>query len=192
MRSPRLQSASQRILAGRTTREFKYGFYDRVHQRVVQRCCAPAHQACLYWSFHTLVELRRYSVHGALQAGTAYWPRVSAEDFEAHPDDLFTHFGFQWSPQSVASAASVAMGNLPEMHIWVGLVETQEILDLSTGHLPEACRIILDKDWPGPKPPKFYWGRACEVPAMVSYQPNEEATIYAGRLIQKLASERKL
>ena len=33
------------------------------------------------------------------------------------------------------SAMSVAMGNLPEMHVWVGIVDQQEIVDFTTRHL---------------------------------------------------------
>ena len=37
------------------------------------------------------------------------------------------------------SAMSVAMGNLPEMHVWVGVVDRQELVDFTTRHLKSAA-----------------------------------------------------
>ena len=34
---------------------------------------------------------------------------------------------------------SVALGQLPEMHVWVGIIDSQELVDFSTRHLPVGC-----------------------------------------------------
>ncbi len=179
------------ILRGRASSQFKEKFYQRVQQQVLRRCDLVTPHACLYWTFFTLKELWQLGVRGSIQSGSAYWPRVNRATYDAHPEEQSTHFGYEWSPRSVASHVSVALGNLPEVHIWVGLVESQEILDLSTGYWPQACQKLIGKDWPGPRPPKFYWGRACEVPEMVVYRPNEPATVYAGKVLQTLIRERR-
>ena len=65
----------------------------------------------------------------SIQAGSLQWPRIKPED-----DDgvMNTHFAYMWTPGAYDSAMSVLMGNLPEMHVWVGIVDRQEVVDFTT------------------------------------------------------------
>jgi len=37
---------------------------------------------------------------------------------------------------------AMLMGNLPEIHIWIGIPETQELVDFSTGQLPKIATAL--------------------------------------------------
>lgn len=149
-------------------------------------------QACLFWALFTMRELHHLGIKGALQAGSAFWPRVTRAEFDANPDEQHTHFGYQWSPAEPLSQMSVSLGNLPEVHVWVGLVETQEILDFTTGYWPQNCLRVLGKGWPGPKPPEFYWGPCSELPDLVHYAPERDASIFVGDLLKSLIMQGKV
>ena len=72
---------------------------------------------CLYYAHHTLSVLWRHGFRAVVQAGSLQWPRIRKEEDDGQ---INTHFAYEWSPQTPESAMSVAMGNLPEMHVWVG------------------------------------------------------------------------
>jgi hypothetical protein len=108
---------------------------------------------CLYYAHPTIATLRKHGYQAVIQAGSLQWPRIRPED-----DDgvMNTHFAYEWSPHEPASAMSVALGNLPEMHVWVGLIDSQEITDdkiaaailvvadvLARNVGPPACRLPL-------------------------------------------------
>jgi hypothetical protein len=78
-------------------------------------------------------------------------------------------------------------GLLPEIHVWAGIVESQELLDLSTGAWPAACQRLLGLDWPGIRPPEFFWGK--ELPNVAHYEAKPQATIFAGRLIETMKTK---
>ena len=87
---------------------------------------------CLYYAHHTAAVLRRHGLSAVIQAGSLQWPRVRHEEDDGRID---THFAYMWTPSAADSALSVALGNLPEMHVWVGIVDRQEIVDFTTRHL---------------------------------------------------------
>ena len=62
----------------------------------------------------------------------------------------------------------MALGNMPEMHVWVGIPDRQEIVDMTTKYWPLLCQQSAKADWPGPKPPDFFWSH--EPPDRVIYQ----------------------
>jgi hypothetical protein len=82
-----------------------------------------------------------------------------------------------------------------EMHAWVGIVATQEIVDIACYHFPEVIagsfagstlddnrRKIAALDWPGDKPPEFLWCHAHKLPERVYYRPLPEPSILAARV----------
>jgi hypothetical protein len=79
----------------------------------------------------------------------------------------------------------VAFGNLPEMHCWVGIVDSQEIVDFTTRHLKAACAAV-GMEWSAAAPPRYLWCKAKEPPDWVVYRPNREASIYACVLLKRL------
>ena len=80
---------------------------------------------------------------------------------------------------------SVALGNLPEMHVWVGIVDRQELVDFTTRHL-KAVAGALGMAWTATDPPSYLWCPANQTPDWVVYRPNREASIYAGLLLKRL------
>ncbi len=112
---------------------------------------------CLYYAHYTASVLHRHGYHATIQAGSLQWPRIKPED-----DDgvMNTHFAYMWTPMwtpgAYESALSVLMGNLPEMHCWVGIIDTQEIVDFTTRHLKTAAA-NLDLAWTAADPPEFLW-----------------------------------
>ena len=58
-----------------------------------------------------------------------------------------THFSFLWSPGSPESRASVAAGHLPEMHVWVGLPDSGELVDFSTGAFRKLAQERFGLRW---------------------------------------------
>jgi len=137
---------------------------------------------CLYYAHHALSILWKHGFQAVVQAGSLQWPRIRKED-----DDgvMNTHFAYEWSPQTPESAMSVAIGNLPEMHVWVGIVDRQEIVDFTTRHL-KAAAAALDMAWTAADPPAYLWCPANQTPDWVVYRPNKDASIYACVLLKRL------
>jgi hypothetical protein len=137
---------------------------------------------CLYYARETIMVLSRHGYKAVVQAGSLQWPCLRPED-----DDgiISTHFAYMWSPGDPASAFSVALGNLPEIHCWVGLVNEQEIVDFSVRYLKRAAATHKVK-WTAADPPQYLWCAANEIPDDVRYIPNREASIYASILMERL------
>lgn len=128
--------------------------------------------ACLYWTRSTVTILSLMKTRAIIQAGSCSWPRIHPnQDNGVSP----THFTYKWQPSHIMSKIAVALGQLPEIHVWAAIPETQEIIDLTTGFWPGRCKELLGEDWPGPKPPEWFWGTADELPDWVRYEPNLEA-----------------
>jgi hypothetical protein len=137
---------------------------------------------CLYYAHHTCATLWKHGYKAVIQAGSLQWPRVRPED-----DDgvMNTHFAYQWSPRDPASALSVAMGNLPEIHVWVGIVDRQEVVDFTTRYLKQSSERI-GMPWTAADPPRYLWCPANALPAWVVYHPNRDATLYACTILKRL------
>lgn len=137
---------------------------------------------CLYYAHHTASVLWRHGYRAVIQAGSLQWPRVRRDE-----DDgvMNTHFAYMWTPHTPESALSVALGNLPEMHVWVGLVDRQEIVDFTTRYL-KAAAAAHGMAWSAADPPAHLWCPADQTPDWVVYRPNRDASIYACVLLQRL------
>jgi len=110
------------------------------------------------------------------------WPRVHREEDDGRID---THFAYTWSPTAPASRAALARGTLPEIHVWCGLPDTQELLDFSTRHFRQAAR-AAGLEWTAPDPPRFVWATADTMPDWTVYTPDRGATLFACRLLARL------
>lgn len=155
--------------------ERKREIVGRIRERVRRYSAhlASSPGTCVTHSNVAMLELLPLGFKATLQAGSAYWPRRGLD----YDDGTPTHFGFVWEPDAPQSKYANGLGYLQEIHVWVGLSDTQEVIDLTTGKLPECCKIMLEFDWPGPKPPDYFWGHM--LPPDVRYEPDEAATIYA-------------
>ena len=139
---------------------------------------------CLVWAMCGIVALRTMRVPVVLQAGTMQW-RIVPEDKD--DGEMATHFGYQWDPGSPMSELSMRFGNLPEIHCWLGIVQSQEVIDFSTGSLKWHAE-GLGLRWLAPDPPEFLWCGVEDLPRFgASYIPNRDATLYAASIANKLA-----
>jgi hypothetical protein len=137
---------------------------------------------CLFTAHHTARVLWQHGQRAVIQAGSLQWPRIKRSE-----DDgvVNTHFAYVWTPGALDSAVSVALGNLPEMHVWVGLMESQEIVDFTTRHLKTAAA-DHGMSWSAGDPPAYLWCPANETPDWVVYRPDRDASIYACTVLKRL------
>lgn len=118
----------------------------------------PEEATCLYLSYYGALALGERGLRPLIQAGSADWPRVRPEDDDGRTE---THFGYMWSPRELPSILALDAGLMPEMHVWIGLPDSGEIVDFSTGFFPAQARKLMDYDWPEDlRPPPYYWGGA--------------------------------
>jgi hypothetical protein len=138
------------------------------------------YRACLYCTWAALIELSNRGIIAIPQGGSMSWPMKNEDQ-----DDgvSATHWSYVWSPDSPNSIASVAMGHLPEMHIWAGIPETQEVVDFSTYGFVKSAE-AHGFEWTGDQPPDFFWGH--RLPDRVVYEPNQAATCLASGLIKRV------
>lgn len=132
--------------------------------------------ACLYWAALTRDYLNKhYDVGAELRAGSMSWR------FNAHDDGRSaTHFTYLWDADSPLTRAMLERGLLPELHCWVEIPRTREIVDLTTRYLVfRAARAGIK--WTAPEPPPFVW--TAELPDDAVYSPDELATTFAGALL---------
>jgi hypothetical protein len=135
--------------------------------------------ACLYWAECGLVTLFEAGLYPQPQAGTMQWPCVPAEEDDGICN---SHFGFQWDPESEVSRNQVRRSLLPEIHIWLALAETHEIVDFSIGNLHKTCeRQQPAIKWRTPVPPPFVWGAP---PDRVVYHATVEAVRFLYVFVQ--------
>ena len=142
---------------------------------------------CLYW---TQVAMRAFwsrGIRAVLQAGNLHWKIIPDEQ-----DDgvINNWFGYEWTPHEPLSAAAIAAGQLPEVHIWCGLPETQEIVDFSTAYLKHLAESRHGLRWTMPDPPLYVWGKPDS--NYIRYLPNREATRFVAKfMIEKFTQEKQ-
>lgn len=137
---------------------------------------------CLYYAHHTASVLHEHGLPVVIQAGSLQWPRILPEEDDGKMD---THFAYMWSPGSPESQAAVLQGNLPECHVWVGILNRQELVDFSTGHLRAAAE-SRGMVWTAADPPSYVWCNANDLPDWVVYRPCRDATIYVCSVLRTL------
>lgn len=114
---------------------FRRDVYQRVHRRY-QEWYGADHMktgSCLYWTITGVGILISLGHRAIIQAGSMSWPILPV-----HLDDgeQSTHFTYEWSPWREESQAALRLGLLPEIHIWIGLPDFNELVDFSTKWLP--------------------------------------------------------
>lgn len=143
---------------------------------------------CLYLAGLTVAAAARHDVRLVFQAGSASWPRLPLAQMPGCPGDdgeRQTHFAFAWEPNSAHTRRCIAADVLPEMHVWAGHPERQEVVDLSTSTLPELCTVLTGLDWPGPRPPPWLWYDAGTMSPWTNYVPNARATTLAASVLPR-------
>ncbi len=165
-----------------TDPQFRQSVSQEVHQRY-QQWYGQEHMqrgTCLYWALTGMGILLSHGFRALIQAGSMSWPILPP-----HLDDgkQPTHFTYEWSPWREESQAALKLGLLPEIHIWIGLPDQNELVDFSTKWLPQqAAREGLT--WKTEPPPNFLWCGPSDLPAGVVYKPNMEAIRFILNFIQ--------
>ena len=161
-------------------------FRQQVYAAVVRRYeewYGPQHMqrgSCLYWTLTGLGILNSLGFRALLQAGSMSWPILPPDQDDGHQP---THFSYEWSPWRPESQAALQLGLLPEIHIWIGLPDQNELVDFSTKWFPQqAAQEGLV--WRTEPPPDFLWCGPSELPAGVIYQPALEAIQFALNFIR--------
>ena len=144
--------------------------------------------ACLVWAAASVAVLRSMGIKCLIQAGTASWPRIRPEQ-----DDgvINTHFSYVWEPDSKTTLEKVVSGEMPEMHVWAGLPDHSEILDMTTKYLPEQAWQLCGMDWPGTIPPRYVWANVKRLPDGVMYQPDIDACKLAIIMLLHMADKNR-
>jgi hypothetical protein len=156
-----------------------------VRREIGEDALLAGHCLELAWQGYRIIRDTPGAPRTIIQAGSAQWPRVPPErDDGASP----THFAYEWHPDSevarlvqsglvplVKRADGLVAASLPEMHVWLGCPDTGEVIDFSAGMWPAACAATLGLDWPGPRPPDYFWNFGARLPAGVNYLPEREA-----------------
>jgi len=147
-RPPRLTSTSRRQLVDEAHRLARIEFPE-----------VPPTRACLVEAVSLqCLAYRRWGVDFSLQAGTCFWPRVN--DNHRLAKDESSHYGYEWRGVSHAETAlAVLTGKLPELHVWLALVEEEVIVDSTTRTFVDRAR-AAGVSWPGARPPSLLWGQA--------------------------------
>lgn len=138
-------------------------------------------QACLYWAHYTVEVLKALGIRAIIQAGSASWPRLRPDQDDGVSP---THHSYVWEPDSLVTKARLAAGDMPELHVWAAVPERGEIIDMTTRYWPEQCLLIQGLNWPGDKPPTYFWGTADELPDGVLYAPDMKAIALALHLLK--------
>lgn len=163
-----------------TLSERQLGIVRRAQQRLQEKLGHWAQfGVCLHATHFLMEELHAAGIKARVQAGSMSWPIVpEGQDDGVSP----THFTYQWSPQTVASRLAMVTGNLPEMHVWVGLPDEPAIVDLSTGGLRQQCE-RLGVVWRAPDPPEFIWSPDPWAEHRAIYTPEKKAIGLAVRCL---------
>ncbi len=113
-------------------------------------------RGCLYLAWSLAVVLQDQGCDAQIQAGTAQFLAVPAElDDGVSPNAYsYVYEPEVWTPE--ATARSFETGQLPEMHCWVAIVSTGEIIDASLRDQPGLAEIAGIK-WTAPRP-DYFWG----------------------------------
>lgn len=138
---------------------------------------------CLFLSLCVILVAQKYGLRLVPQAGSASWERVTPEQDDGICN---THFSYVWEPHSPNTQMALLMGLLPEMHVWAADPVAQEIIDLTTGDIPEQCEKLTGMDWPGNRPPDYIWHRGGDFPDGCFYEVDRVATEIAVQYMRNL------
>ena len=122
--------------------------------------------------------LKDAGYEAGIQAGSSFWPYKSIL-----LDDKDTNtFGYEFDTK--AAALALINGKPPEIHVWVGIADTQEILDFTTEYQVKQCKKMLGHDWsPELKLPEFIWHNVEDcLKRAWHYKPSRAATQLAVQL----------
>ncbi len=130
---------------------------------------------CLLHSLALIDRLKRREVDAILQAGSASWPRIRPDQDDGK---ILSHFSYVWGDLTTSeSLFMVLAGRMPEMHVWVAVLDPLAIVDITIKYWPKQCKKCTGMDWLGDSPPDYVWLHPDieKWPEGVVYEPNETA-----------------
>lgn len=140
---------------------------------------------CFYWMHAGLVTLFHHGLIAIPQAGDMLWP--VPEQLNPLTGEIVTHFGYEWSPDRPESQAAMAIGQLPEIHIWLCIPSLREIIDFSTHGFKDAAKLEGLTWGAAEDPPPYMWVVEGE-PMPALYRPHKAAIEY---VLKKFFSEER-
>lgn len=139
--------------------------------------------SCLHWMHCGLLEL--------CNADIRCWPMAGSASFEFQPvqpdDGKMSHFSFMWNGDPNAEsrmqvAPTAGAIPLPEMHCWIYLPDSGEVVDFSTGYIPTLAK-AMGFEWKVTPPPPYIWARPESISPRAIYTPEVDAIKLAVKMI---------
>ena len=137
------------------------------------------HAACLQWSVILTTVLNESGSRAVLQGGSASFPIITPDQDDG---ERATHFSYIFEPE--VAIRRYCLGKLPEMHCWVGLPDSNEIVDMTAGFQPQQARETAGLQYWNPELylPEVLWCKCDSLPKGVRYMPDRVATIMAAKM----------
>ncbi len=131
---------------------------------------------CVYANGVAMHLLREAGVPVVPQGGSLHWPIIKPEQDDGVRD---THFSYQWDYEQnqTPAIAMLVAGKVPEVHCWLGIVDTQEVLDFSLYGLKRHASLNLGDQAAGMEVPDYLWQH--ELPWGVHYKAEYNASSLA-------------
>jgi hypothetical protein len=140
------------------------------------------HGSCLHQSLCLQFVAAKAGRRLLMQAGSCFWPRLDDESDDGVSPNVF---GYQFDVE--AARPLIAVGMLPEMHVWLVDPLAEELIDMTAGEFPVQCRRMLGFGWQTKAPPEVLWCQFSELPERVQYHAErhacEVAAMYAYDLL---------
>ena len=143
--------------------------------------------SCFYATATALVYLREAGLPVVLQAGSMSWPIIRREQDDGKRD---THFSYMWEIEDTIPdpvRPFLVTGHIPEVHCWLGIPETHELIDFSMPEMRKHARNELGEDAAGMVVPDYLWSN--KLPDWVFYEPFRKATELAYVIVEKILEE---
>jgi hypothetical protein len=139
---------------------------------------------CPYWALAVVKAAAKHGKRLVLQAGSMQWRIVPPELDDGVSANAFA---YMWSPNEPASRRAIAMGALPEVHVWAADPATQEIIDLSTRDFKRIAENQFGLEWATKPPPPYLWVNQEEYMAMPdpTYRADPQATMFVLGLLRR-------
>ncbi len=140
---------------------------------------------CMYAALAGRRELQERGIKAAVIGGSLQWPMATPEE-----DDgvSATHFAYMWERgwqggklSVLQQVCMVPFVGLPEVHCWLQIEDTGELVDFSLYSLHAAAERVLGREATRKmKVPDYIWGQA---PENVVYTPVQDATLFCDILV---------
>lgn len=158
---------------------------SKTHSAVTEYCEQhkwPIEGCCLPYSVIGVEVLKGMGVRAVVQAGTACFRIVDHKDDNGVKN---TYLSYLWSPDSELSRMALDNDEMPEMHVWIAIPDSNEVIDFTTRHIKRLCDRgdrFINLEWP-----EYVWFDADSIgdvmkehgPNSIVLRPYEEAIALA-------------